>query len=150
MTSQCSHIHHRFMVDEFPVNSNTGATNLYRHIFQTVTVAYKMILLCNDNTYDTRVTAPAWGFDVSLCRIAFECAHPVASVIWYFVPVVEWPPSQIIIQYIWRGLLRYFDICYRWWNNWTTSHSTTTTTTTTTTAAPWLGDYLTDLLHMLN
>ena len=69
------------MVDEFPVNSNTEVINLYWHIYQTVTVAYKMSLLCNDNTYDTRVTAPAWGFDVFLCGIMFECAHPVASVI---------------------------------------------------------------------
>ena len=48
VTSHYNHIHHRFMVDEFPVNSNTRATNLYRHIFQTVAVACKMSLLCND------------------------------------------------------------------------------------------------------
>ena len=81
VTSQCSHIHHRLMVDEFPVNFNTGATNLYWHIFQTVTLAYEMTLACNDDKYDTRVIAPAWSFDVFLCRIAFECAHRVASVI---------------------------------------------------------------------
>ena len=69
------------MVDEFPVNFNTGATNLYWHIFQTVTLAYKMTLACNDDKYDTRVIAHAWSFDVFLCRIAFDCAHRVANVI---------------------------------------------------------------------
>ena len=107
VTSHYSHIHHRFMVDEFPVNSNTGATHVYRHISQTVTVIYKINLLCNDNTYDTRVIVPAWGFDVSFCRIAFECAYrgQCDIVFWLSGGMTPPPPPP-------RLLCSIFDLGY--------------------------------------
>ena len=120
VTSQYSHIHHRFMVDELPVNSNTGATNLYRHIFQTVTVAYKMTLLCNDeyvmiNTYHTLVTAPAWGLTYFFVGLRSN-VHTMWPV-WYSILTQWWndPPVRVLYSIFDLGisiLLRYFDICY--------------------------------------
>ena len=97
LTSQYSHIHHRLMVDEFPVNFNTGATNLYWHIFQTVTLAYKMTLACNDDKYMIHVWLHL--LEVLMCFFVGlrSNVHTVWPV-WYSILTHWWndPPVRLL------------------------------------------------------
>ena len=77
VTSQYSHIHHRLMVDEFPVNFNTGATNLYWHIFQTVTLAAFRISdrLCTVSLYSIAQLGCATGLPVAFKMVEISTDH---------------------------------------------------------------------------